>query len=259
VRALLLALLLAAPALTQHWALITDRITLEPTAVYYDPTPEEMICALLLGGEPSGAARPVIVSGADRAAAALGCPSTPPVVVWGDDGTGGAVYALRVLYLFYGPYDPTDPDWGTDALAAELAANWLAHFAYTNLPNVAQLERFGLLVEDRWRPQDGLPATHTWAALPGLDDYIDFGTPTVRNPRTYSGRRCTYYTGTSTCWRAWLVYSLPVRLVLKGTEPGVEESLTASVGDPPIVERARGLSIQAVPRLSFTPSLADEE
>ena len=251
---LLALVLLLTPAAAQWWRLYAQAIY--PSTVNYEPTDQDMICGVVLGGVPSGTGDAVIVTGFD--AAALGCPSSPPVVVWGDDGNGNTVYAATLGYLWLGPYTYDDPTWGSRALADYLAQNYYVHLQYDTLPAIAHWQRFDRQVTYPWDPSVPLPAGPAWRAPPATDDYLEFGDPLITRETNLSGFICTALVGASTCWYAVFYYALPVRLVIVGDESPDSEGWAQYFASPVLVAKSTVSTLslrrgRSAPRLLPSP------
>ena len=211
----LLVLLVLAPLVLAETYYYDPR-RLRPTDIYFNPTPEEMECAAMLN--PGTAGQVTVNLGNLRAQ--LSCPAQPPVVVWGEDSNGNAIYAIGTIKVrFYGP-GTYDGEYGTDTLMELLKSDYLLRLLVSGDLGEADIQYESPVRKPRiTSPVSDSPNWHTWSS----DERIEIDDARIIRKRNLgpNNRHCRVYN--DRCWRADFIWSLPVRLVLHGGETGSPE------------------------------------
>ena len=212
---LLAGLSLWTPAWGQTWYYNVDQdIQISPDELDFDPTSQDLLCATLL--EPGST--PANGVNVDNITLPSGCPSSPPVVVWGvDPDTGDTVYAALITVKFWGQKRYGNSKYGVDALVRVLKNNYGLDIDANGDLNKVDAQFLPPLTTP---PVASPVAGSGWYAWQS-NQSISLADPTISDKQNHSwwNRTCRRLYN-DRCWSAVLTWALPVRLVVHGGENG---------------------------------------
>ncbi len=229
---LLAGLGLWAPAWGQTWYYNVDQdIQISPDELDFDPTSQDLLCATLL--EPNST--PPDGVSVDNIVLPSGCPSSPPVVVWGvDPNIGDTVYAALITVKFWGRKRSSDGRYGVDALVRVIKNNYALQIDASGDLDDADAQFLPPLTTPPINSAVGGTGWYAWQSSQSLS----LVNPEISDVQNHSrwNRTCRRLYN-DRCWSAILTWALPVRLVVHGGEngsyeitvtPGLFEGKTAS-------------------------------
>lgn len=203
------------PAWGQTWYYNVDEDTqIYPITLDFNPTATDLLCAALL--EPPTSGEEVSVTNVTLPA---GCPSLPPVVVWGvDPDTGDTVYAALIQFKFWGEKQYDDSFYGVDRLIRVLEDNY-----GLNINAGGDLDK----VDAQFLPPLTTPPVSSPPNVAnGWYAWRDRQSVSVGQPKVTDKENHWFINSTcwdlykDNCWSAVLTWALPVRLVVHGGELG---------------------------------------
>ncbi|WP_457630919.1 hypothetical protein [Oceanithermus sp.] len=203
------------PAAAQTWYYNVDQDTqITPATLDFDPTSQDLLCAALLepGATPAGGVS------VENLTLPAGCPSAPPVVVWGvDPDTGDTVYAALITVKFWGQKRSSNSRYGVDALVRVLKNNYALHVDASGDLDEADAQFLPPLTTPPVSGPVGGSGWYAWRSAQSLS-IADPEVSDVQNH--YWWNRTCRRLYNDNCWSAVFTWALPVRLVVHGGEKG---------------------------------------
>jgi len=189
---------------------------LTPEKVYFRPSVRDLLCAASL--MPPTGDGPLNVSELPRPS---DCPDSPPIVVYGEDELGNPIYGVTLTVKFWGERRYQDSNYGAKTLIQLLKDG----YAYRVLAQ-GDLTQVQAEYQPPFNPPplSQPPIGGIWQSFTSQQD-IRLGDADIQNAINYNwwdreSRICLDLFGSLRCWSAMLIWVLPVRSVLLGTEQG---------------------------------------